>query len=296
MVIATGFFDGVHLGHRFVIKQLVNAAKERNDQSMVVTFWPHPRNVLQNEARNLRLLTSLSEKKEILANLGVDWVEVIPFTKEFCSLTAEEYLRKYIQEKFGGKTILIGYDNRIGSDLATAKEVTPIAERMGIEVIQTEMVPSFEGDVAVSSTKIRSALEAGEVGQAADMLGYQYQLLGVVVAGKQLGRKLGFPTANMELYEPLKLVPHNGVYLVKVYTIGKEFYGMCNIGVRPTIGEGERRTIETNIFNFDEYIYGLDLKIKFIKKIRDEQKFSSLDDLKTQLRKDKQVCLEIINN
>ena len=289
MVVATGFFDGVHLGHRLVIEQLTKAAAVRGDESMVMTFWPHPRNVLQKEARSLRLLTSLAEKKEMLLGLGVDRVEVLPFTKDFSCMTTEEYLRMLMSD-FGAEAILVGYDNRMGSDADGADQVARTAEDLGLEVIRTDMVPSEQG-YAVSSTKIRERLEAGDVQAAADMLGYEYTMHGVVVAGNRLGRTIGFPTANMQLYEPLKLVPGNGVYFVKVETVGRGLFGMCNIGCRPTVGQGNARTIETNIFGFDEDIYGLDLKVTFVRKIRDEVKFESRDALRQQLERDRDECL-----
>ena len=288
MVVATGFFDGVHTGHRLVIKQLVEAAAARGDESMVVTFWPHPRNVLQKEARSLRLLTTLAEKKRMLMDLGVDKVEVLRFTKDFSMMTTEEYLRMLIKD-YGASAILVGYDNRMGCDAKDADQVGRTAERLGLEVIRTDMVPSAKG-YAVSSTKIRQCLEEGAVEEASAMLGYEYSLQGVVVAGNRLGRTLGFPTANMQLYEPLKLVPGNGVYFVRVNTVGRSLYGMCNIGLRPTVSAGNSRTIETNIFDFDEDIYGLDLEITFIRKIRDEIRFASLEDLKAQLARDKCNC------
>ena len=294
MVIATGFFDGVHLGHRLVIDKLVTAAAERGDKSMVITFWPHPRNVLQQEARNLRLLTSLEEKKALLYSLGVDEVQVLPFTKEFSALTTEKYLSEVIIKRFGGKAILLGYDNRIGSDRATPLETAGIAHRLGLDVIPGDMVPAQEG-FAVSSTKIREALSEGRVEAASRMLGYEYSLKGVVVSGNQLGRTIGFPTANMQLYDPLKCVPADGCYLVRVETLDRKLYGMCNIGCRPTVSmEGKHRTIETNIFDFHEDIYGLDLKISFLKKIRDEKKFLSLEELKLQLVRDRDLCLDNI--
>ena len=287
MVVATGFFDGVHVGHRLVIEQLVQAAAVRGDESMVVTFWPHPRNVLQKEARSLRLLTSLSEKKAMLGTLGVDRVEVMQFTKRFSSMTTREYLRSLMDE-FGVKAVLIGYDNRMGCDADGADEVAATALDLGLEVIRTEMVPSELG-YAVSSTKIRERLEAGDVKAATAMLGYEYTLHGVVVAGNRLGRTIGFPTANMQMYEPLKLVPGNGVYYVKVETLGRQMYGMCNVGCRPTVSSGNHRTIETHIFDFDEDIYGLDMKVTFIEKIRDEIRFDSLESLRKQLEKDKEL-------
>ena len=285
MVVATGFFDGVHSGHRHVIGQLVEAAAVRGDESMVVTFWPHPRNVLQKEARSLRLLSSLPEKKEILLSMGVDRVEVLPFTRDFSSMTVEEYLLMLIRD-FDVRTVLIGYDNRMGSDAQDADQVAETAGRLGLEVIRTDMVPSEYG-YAVSSTKIRERLDMGDVTGAAAMLGYDYSLYGVVVSGNRLGRTIGFPTANMQLYEPLKMVPGNGVYSVKVETLGKEYVGMCNIGCRPTVSSGNARTIETHIFDFDEDIYGLDIKVTFVGKIRNEVKFDSLDALREQLEKDK---------
>ena len=293
MVVATGFFDGVHVGHRLVIKQLVEAAAARGDESMVITFWPHPRNVLQKEARSLRLLTTLAQKKQMLHELGVDRVEVLSFTKDFSAMTMEQYLR-YIMKEYGVTAILLGYDNRMGSDAANSDQVARTAEMLGLEVIRTEMVPSQQG-YAVSSTKIREKLEEGDVRRAAEMLGYDYSMHGVVVAGNKLGRTIGFPTANMQLYEPLKLVPGNGVYFVKVKVLDRELYGMCNIGCRPTVGAGNARTIETNIFGFDEDIYGLDIDITFIARIREERKFDSLTELKAQLELDRNECLVILS-
>ena len=287
MVVATGFFDGVHVGHRLVIEQLVKAAAVRGDESMVVTFWPHPRNVLQKEARSLRLLTSLQEKKDMLLALGVDRVEVMPFTKDFSSMTTREYLCE-LMDRFGAKAVLIGYDNRMGCDADGADQVAATACDLGLDVIRTEMVPSDCG-YAVSSTKIRERLEAGDIKAASAMLGYDYSLYGVVVAGNRLGRTIGFPTANMQMYEPLKLVPGNGVYYVKVETLGRDFRGLCNVGCRPTVSSGNHRTIETHIFDFEEDIYGLDIKVTFVEKIRDEIKFDSLDALREQLEKDKQI-------
>ena len=291
MVIATGFFDGVHLGHRHVIGRLVEAARDRGDDSMVVTFWPHPRNVLQDDARNLRLLTSLDEKKEILKGLGVDRIEVLPFTRSFSRLTTTDYFKEYVIGRFGGKAVLIGYDNRVGSDSLTPDEIEKTALEVGLDVIRTDSI-SVPGGVVVSSTKIREALSSGHVEEASRMLGYDYSLLGVVVAGNHLGRTIGFPTANMKMYEPLKLLPGNGVYFVEVESLGRKFNGMCNIGTRPTVNAGTDTTVETHIFDFDEDIYGLDLKVTFLRKIRDERRFPSLEALKAQLILDRQACLE----
>ena len=293
MVVATGFFDGVHLGHRHVIKHLVDAAAVRGVESTVLTFWPHPRNVLQKEARDLRLLTTLQHKKELLMSLGVNHVEVIPFTKDFSTMTVEEYLRDIVIGKYGGTALLLGYDNKLGCDAKDADHVARIAESLGLEVIRTDAV-SLDPGAAVSSTKIRNRLLDGDVSGAAEMLGYSYSLYGVVVAGNRLGRTIGFPTANMQLYEPLKMVPANGVYFVQVQTLDRNLYGMCNIGCRPTVSEGNARTIETNIFGFDEDIYGLDMTISFVEKIRDEIRFDSLEELRKQLDKDRDTCLTLL--
>ena len=323
-VVATGFFDGVHLGHRSVIRQLVDEARSRGVRSVAVTFSPHPRAVLQQDASQLRLLTSFSEKREMLLSLGVDAVEVIPFTREFASLTAQEYIRDYLVGRFGCTAMVFGYDNRVGSDGADAAAVRTVAESLGVEIIPAQAV----GDI--SSTKIRAALSEGRVEDARAMLGYDYFLNGVVVEGERLGRRIGFPTANMQLYEPLKLTPQGGVYLVRVELpsvpegigafAGEGFlpgapagisaasdgistgvsagspvlYGMCNIGSRPTVNSGTNITIETNIFNFDRDIYGLPLRISFLRRLRSEVKFDSVQALSAQLSADRRLCEKLV--
>ena len=284
MVVTTGFFDGVHLGHRFVIERLVREARRRGCRSLVVSFWPHPRTVLQDNARGLHLLSSLDEKKQALYALGVDEVEVMEFNRAFSSLTAAEYLRAYVKERFGGDAVLIGYDQRLGCDRPSAERLRTIALEAGLEPVMADKCP-----VDVSSTLIRQALSGGDVAAANEMLGYIYSLRGVVVAGNRLGRTIGFPTANMKLYDPLKMVPSNGVYEVEVETVGEKFRGMCNIGFRPTVSQNTIPTIETNIFDFDQDIYGLDIKVSFVRKIRDEVKFSSLEALAGQLARDKEL-------
>ena len=293
MIATTGFFDGVHLGHRLVIERLVSLAHARGDESLVVTFWPHPRAVLQDGARELRLLNSLEEKKGLLRNLGVDRVEVLDFTRSFAALTAEQYLREILRDRFGVTTLLMGYDNRLGSDRLTAASLKPIADGMGMELIELSPLsfrPS-EASGEISSTQIRAALEEGDIAHASEMLGYGYALKGVVVAGNRLGRTIGFPTANMKLYEPLKLVPGRGVYVVEAEVLGKKYRGMTNIGLRPTVG-GSFTTIETHILDFDEDIYGLPLRITFLRRLRDEVHFPSLEALKRQLEKDRECCRE----
>ncbi|MBR0285608.1 MAG: riboflavin biosynthesis protein RibF [Bacteroidales bacterium] len=300
-VVTTGFFDGVHLGHRHVLETLVSSARERGEEAIVVTFWPHPRAVLQQDAREFRLLNSIEEKKARLLSCGVDRVEVIPFTREFAALKANEYLQ-LLRERFDASLVVMGYDNRIGSDRKTASEL-PESNILVVDELPTAEKNYFSGrcpknqfssaiatPTHISSTQVRQALEEGRIGNANAMLGYSYELYGVVVAGNRMGRTIGFPTANMQLYEPLKLVPFNGVYAVEVEVLGGKYKGMCNIGVRPTV-DGKTRTIETHILDFDEDIYGLPLKVRFLKRIRDERKFPSLEALREQLEKDRLECI-----
>ena len=323
-VVTTGFFDGVHLGHRHVIETLVSSARERGEEAVVVTFWPHPRTVLQQDARDFRILNTLDEKKALLLGLGVDRVEVLPFTRSFAALTAAEYL-SLLREQYSATLIVMGYDNRIGSDNKTFREMEAycslnpsslrssslptslravgplpfmwpraatgsgeqhapisISEPSALCHSEHSVCHSERSEESVSSTRIRKYLTDGDVSSANAMLGYSYTLTGAVVAGNRLGRTIGFPTANMQLYEPLKLVPGNGVYAVDVEVLGKEYKGMCNIGMRPTVG-GVGRTIETHILDFDQDIYGLPLTLRFRRRIRSEQKFASLDALRSQL-------------
>lgn len=299
MVVATGFFDGVHLGHRFLIERLIGEARWRRTQSLIVTFWPHPRNVLQNDARDFRLLTSLQEKKDLLYDLGVDRVEVLDFTRAFSSMTMREYIRQVLIGRFGAKCLVLGYDNRMGCDCHNSNELADIAREEGMDVVRVGAVKSGrlerrdEHTGVISSTRIRNALAEGRVEDAASMLGRPYTLHGVVVAGNRLGRTIGFPTANMQLYEPLKAIPAPGVYAVGVNVPfgASNFLGMCNIGYRPTVGAGNALTIETHILDFDEDIYGLDIHIHFLDRIREERKFDSLSALADQLRTDKEQVI-----
>ena len=297
MIATTGFFDGVHTGHRLVIERLVSLAHARGDESLIVTFWPHPRAVLQDGARELRLLTSLEEKKALLTAFGVDRIEVLDFTRSFAALTAEQYLRDVLRDRFGVTTLLMGYDNRLGSDRLTASSLAPLAQSIGIELIELPALslhdgPSFRAEsrnLEVSSTKIRRALQDGRIEDATSMLGYGYSLTGVVVAGNRMGRTIGFPTANLRPYEPLKLIPARGVYAVEAEVLGKRYRGMTDIGTRPTVG-GTIPTIETHILDFDEDIYGLPLTITFLRRLRDEIHFPSLEALKAQLELDRAAC------
>ena len=281
-VIATGFFDGVHLGHRRVVEALVSFARRTGGEAVVVTFAQHPRAVLQQDARSLRLLTSAEEKEAMLYELGVDRVETLPFDRTFARLTASEYIYDVLIGRFDADGLVLGYDNRFGSDRLTPDRIAPIAESLGLEVLVVP--PVVTGAVVVSSTKIREALDKGDVEAADAMLGYAYTLRGVVVGGKQLGRTLGFPTANLRLYDPLKMIPARGVYLTEVEVAGQRFWGMTNVG----------DIIETNIFDFHEDIYGLDLRLHFKKRLRDGKRFENLEGLKTQLAADEAVCRALL--
>lgn len=281
-VVATGFFDGVHLGHRRVVEALVSSARERGEEAIAVTFAHHPRAVLQQDARELRLLTSAGEKEAMLYALGVDRVETLPFDRAFARLTAERYIREVLRDRLGATALVLGYDNRLGSDRLDPSALKPLAEGLGLAV---EVVPASTAcNTIVSSSKIRKALEEGRVEDAEMMLGYAYGLRGVVVGGKQLGRTIGFPTANLRLYDPLKLTPARGVYLTEVEILGRHHWGMTNVG----------DIIETHIFDFDEDIYGLDLAIRFRRYLRPMRTMDGLDALKTQLAADEARCREIL--
>ena len=286
VVAATGFFDGVHTGHRAVLQTLKDAARQKGEESAVITFWPHPRNVLQQDASSFRLLNTLEEKKRLIHDFGIDHVHVIPFTKDFSRLGTTDFMKEYLVDRFHVDTLVIGYDHRLGrSSTASREELAALAASVGLRTRIVEEVHC--GDRKVSSTQIRNALAAGDVRTAAEMLGYRYTLHGVVVSGNMLGRTMGFPTANMALYEPLKTVPADGVYAVEVEVLGRNYGGVCNIGTRPTVGAGNARTIETHILGFNDNIYGLDIRIRFIDRLREERRFSSMEELRMQIECDK---------
>lgn len=286
VVAATGFFDGVHAGHRAVLQVLKDTARAEGEESAVVTFWPHPRNVLQQDASSFRLLNTLEEKKDLIHAFGIDRFYVIPFTRDFSQLSTVEFMKEYLVDHFHVDTLVIGYDHRLGrSSTASREELAALAASVGLRTRIVEEVHC--GDRKVSSTQIRNALAAGDVRTAAEMLGYRYTLHGVVVSGNMLGRTMGFPTANMALYEPLKTVSADGVYAVEVEVLGRNYGGVCNIGTRPTVGAGNARTIETHILGFNDNIYGLDIRIRFIDRLREERRFSSMEELRMQIECDK---------
>jgi riboflavin kinase/FMN adenylyltransferase len=292
VVAATGFFDGVHLGHAKVIELLCSTAKAEGKRSVVVTFWPHPRSILRQDAGKLRLLNSLEEKEERLKALGVDDVYVVDFTREFSKMTAEQFIRDFLIEKYGVSTLIVGYDHRLGCKKTGSDDIVRIAAKCGIEAVRVGAISDSYN--TISSTYIRNLIETGGIERANALLGYEYTLKGVVVPGCGKGRKIGFRTANMSLYDPLKLIPYNGVYAVRATVEGRTHNGVCNIGYRPTTQDGRGLTVETHLLDFDEDIYGLDLSVRFVEFIREEQRFESMEQLRGQLFKDADDAREIL--
>ncbi len=289
IVAATGFFDGVHIGHRMVIEKTCSLARSGGGRSLIVTFWPHPRAVLQSDAEKLRLLNSLEEKKRLCTAMGIDDFVVLPFTRQMGEMTATEFIDEYLVGRYGVSSLVLGYDHHLGSgSRRDPQQLAREVESCGITPIRVvESVTA--GGISISSTLIRGILAGGDVALAAKYLGYNYPLTGVVVSGNRIGRTIGFPTANISLREPLKVIPKPGVYSVTVHSGGRRHIGICNIGTRPTLDDGRGLTIETHILDFDEDIYGLDISIEFIDRIRDEVRFDSLEELRVQLAKDKDL-------
>jgi riboflavin kinase / FMN adenylyltransferase len=293
-VVTSGTFDGVHLGHQKILNRLNEVANETAGESVVITFYPHPRTVISPDNQTINLLSTLDEKIELLEKSGVNHLVIIPFTREFSELSSEEFIQKILIQTIGTKTLVIGFDHRFGKNREGGFDyLKENKARYGFEI---EEIPRHDlENVGISSSKIRKALNEGDVPTADHFLGRNYSISGVIVKGKQLGRTIGFPTANIQVREIAKLIPADGVYAVKVYYREEEFGGMLNIGNRPTV-DGTFKTIEVNIFNFDCEIYGENLKVEFIQKIRNEQKFNGLDELKGQIAIDKKTCLAILKS
>lgn len=288
-VAATGFFDGVHLGHRLVLETLLAEAEKRDGRSLVVTFWPHPRIVLERSSDPLRLLSTREERLSLLESLNPSEVVEMEFDGSFAAMTAEAYLAM-LKEKHSVSAVVVGYDTKLGCDMKGPSEIGEIAARLGMDCVR---VPEF--GAAISSTRIRKALSDGDVSGAASMLGYRYPLCGCVAHGNKIGRTIGFPTANLEVEDPLKALPAAGAYLCEVTVGGSSYYGMTNVGRRPTVAEDGETVVETNIFGFRGDIYGERVELRFVARVRGEKKFSSLEELRRQLVSDRNQCTTIIS-
>ena len=293
-VITIGTFDGVHRGHREVISRLRQISADLSGESVVFTFYPHPRIVVDSREDSLRLLSTQEEKIALLQKMGIDHLVIYPFTEEFSKLPYHEFVKNILVDKMHLNYLVIGYDHKFGQNRqGDFISLSELSYKLGFKVERLDEL--LLDDTVVSSTKIRKALDEGNIRKANQYLGYKYILMGRVIEGKQLGRKLGFPTANIETYDNHKLVPRDGVYAVRVELNGKFYNGMLNVGVRPTVNyNADNRSIEVHLFEFNEDIYGADLTLYFEDRIRDEQKFTGLDELRTQLIKDKEAVLKIL--
>lgn len=287
-VVTIGTFDGVHIGHQKIVNRLVNHAEL---DSVILTFFPHPRMVLQQD-NTIKLLHTIEEKTSVLEQLGLDHLVIHPFTKEFSRLTAQQFVEDILVNQLKAKKIIIGYDHRFGrnrtADISTLKD---FGEQYGFVV--EEITKQDVDDVAVSSTKIRTALQKGQIEKANAFLGQPYMLTGTIVRGKGIGKTLGYPTANIQIEEAYKLIPKNGVYIVKTNFKGITYFGMMNIGTNPTVG-GKSQTIETYFFNMDTDLYGSKMTIQMLKRIRDEKKFASVDQLIEAMQNDEKISINYI--
>ena len=284
-----GFFDGVHCGHRYLIRQLKEQAAKSGLKTAVITFPVHPRKVLQQEYQP-KLLTSFEERMKLLSTLGVDQIHVLDFTRELSDLTAQDFIRKILREQLNVNELLIGYDHKFGKGRNDGfEQYVEYGKDCGITVYQAKELPEKEKNV--SSTLIRHLLLEGKIKEVNEKLSYRYELEGKVVLGNQLGRTIGFPTANLELKEKDKMLPNDGVYSVFVETEGKNYRGMAYVGQRPTITQQGGKRVEVNIFDFFDDIYGKNLRIELIDFIRPEVRFNNLEDLKEQLEKDRYQAL-----
>lgn len=292
-VVTIGTFDGVHAGHKKIIERLVNEAKKSNLESVILTFFPHPRMVLQEDS-DIKLINTIEERKQILEKSGIDHLIIHPFTYQFSRLSALEFVRDILVNKLNAKKIIIGYDHRFGrnrtANIDTLKE---FGNEFDFEV--EEISKQDIEDVAVSSTKIRKFLMEGEVEKANRYLQHPFTLTGKVVKGKGLGKDFGYPTANLKIEEAYKLIPKNGVYVVRAEIDGHLYYGMMNIGTNPTVG-GTEKTIETYFFMPDEDLYGKKLRIELLTRIRDEKKFDSIESLKRAMKQDEAFSEQFIKD
>ncbi len=293
-VVTSGTFDGVHLGHQKILNRVKEISGRNGGETVVITFWPHPRLVLHPDDQTLKLLNTFEEKAELLKSQGIQHLLRIPFTREFSQLTSAEFIQRILVETIGTRKLVIGYDHHFGKNReGSFEQLKTNGRTFGFEV---EEIPAQDIDhVTVSSSKIRTALESGDVVTAAHFLGRPYSLSGMVVKGDKLGRVMGYPTANIALESHFKLVPADGIYAVHVQHAGEWFGGMLYIGVRPTV-DGVKRTIEVNIFGFDRDIYGENLTVTFEQLLRTDSRFKDLETLQNQLHLDKKLALEALKS
>jgi riboflavin kinase / FMN adenylyltransferase len=293
-VVTSGTFDGVHVGHQKILKRLVDAARQCGGESVLITFWPHPRLVLHADSKDLKLLSTFEEKASLLEAFGLEHLVKIPFTEAFSRLSSSEFIQQVLVDGIGTKKLVIGYDHRFGRNREGSFEYLMANKaQWGFEVVE---IPRQDIDhVGVSSTRIRKALSEGKVEEAASFLGRPYSFAGRVIEGDKIGRQLGFPTANVEIPESYKLIPSDGVYAVRVQHQQKQYDGMLNIGMRPTVG-GLSHRLEVHIFGLGEDLYGHQLRLDLVGQIREELKFDSLEELRQQLLKDKEQALFILQN
>ena len=292
-VATVGFFDGVHVGHKFLIEELKTLARDRNLHSMIITFVVHPRKVLNSDFQP-QLLNTPDEKAKQLESTQVDEIIELEFTREMAQLTAYEFLNIILKNNFEVKTLLVGHDHRFGHNRAEGfPEYKKYGEMLGIEVIQSQPFSTSE-DKNISSSEIRVALQRGEIERANRLLGYPYPIEGKVIDGFRVGRKIGFPTANLKVLNQDKLIPPLGVYAVRIFWNGNVYKGMMNIGTRPTLSNSFHTSLEVNIFDFYRDIYNQTIKVEFLSKIRDEQKFNGVDELVEQLKKDREIVEKIL--
>jgi len=293
-VVTSGTFDGVHQGHEKILRQVVQLGHDRQQKSVVLTFWPHPRYVLHQDDHRLKLLSTFDEKARLIEQTGIDYLVRIPFTEQFSQMEPEDFVRQVLIDHLNTATLVIGYDHHFGKERkGNFDYLQAHAASFGFDLL--EISRHDIDDVGVSSTKIRTALLEGRVHDARSLLGRPYSLTGQVVEGDKLGRQLGYPTANIWVPESYKLIPAEGVYATKVRWGDRSLQGMTNIGVRPTVN-GSQKRIEVNIFNFEEELYNEEIELIFIQKIREEIKFENLEMLVNQLALDKQQTLNIFSD
>ena len=292
-IVTLGTFDGVHLGHTVILDRICNIAKQENLESVVLTFFPHPRLIVSNDSE-IKLLNTMAEKAKLLEQKGIQNFIIHPFDKLFSELSPREFVKQILIKQLNIQKIIIGYDHKFGKNRAADfNDLIAFGNEFGFDVKE---IPAKQVDeVSVSSTKIRNSLLEGNISLANDYLGYSYMLSGIVVKGNQLGRTIGFPTANIQISENYKLIPKNGVYMVTAILNNKIIFGMMNIGVKPTLGEN-LMSIEVHLLHFSEDIYGQEIQVNVIDRLRDEQKFESFEVLKSQLDMDKANTIRYFEN